>query len=132
MQRIESTEDGFQANLLKLQQELEMRGYDRSIIREAFGRVEALTREDTLEKVVRPEHERITLVIPFDKRLPNIASILHHRWKCLLDRDPKAKLYMPLPPRVSYNRTSSLRDIIVRSKVPRLVRNARRVGRFSP
>ena len=124
--RIESTEDGFQANLLKLQQELEMRGYDRAIIREAFARVESLSREDTLEKVVRPEHERITLVIPFDKRLPNIASILHHRWKCLLDRDPNAKLYMPLPPRVSYSRTSSLRDIIVRSKVPRPVRVARR------
>ena len=33
---------------------------------------------------------------------------------------------MPLPPRVSYSRTSSLRDIIVRSKVPRPVRNPRR------
>ena len=51
-----------------------MRGYDRAIIRGAFARVESLSREDTLEKVVRPEHERITLVIPFDKRLPNIAT----------------------------------------------------------
>ena len=33
---------------------------------------------------------------------------------------------MPLPPRVSYSRTSSLRDIMVRSKVPRPVRVARR------
>jgi hypothetical protein len=35
-----------------------------------------------------------------------------------VSRDPSAKTYMPLPPRVSYSRTSSLRDILVRAKVP--------------
>ena len=59
-----------------------------------------------------------SLVIPFDKRLPNISQILRHRWQCLVDRDQKAKQYMSKPPRVGYSRTESLRDIMVRSKVP--------------
>ena len=62
----------------------------------------------------------------FEEAQKPLTKTPSHRWKCLLDRDPKAKLYMPLPPRVSYSRTSSLRDIIVRSKVPRPVRVARR------
>ena len=66
-------------------------------------------------------------MIPFDKRLPNISSILYHRWRCLLARDPTVKTYMPKPPRVSYSRTSSIGDIIVRSKVPpQTARTARR------
>ena len=73
------------------------------------------------------EEDRVTLVIPFDKRLPNISSILHHRWRCLVDKDPTVKSYLARPPRVSYTRTCSLRDIIVRSKVPtKSSRSARR------
>ena len=83
-----------------------------------------LTRLSTLEKVVRPDDKRITLVIPFDRRLPNISGILHHRWQCLVTRDPNSKDYMPKPPRVAYKRTSSLKDIIVRSKSTRLKRKS--------
>ena len=118
LRRIESTEERFKANLTKLQDELLERGYEKTIIKEAFSRVELLDRVSTLQKVVRPADDRVTLVIPFDKRLPNIATILRHRWKCLVDRDHNAKTNLNKPPWVSYSRTSSLRDIIVRAKVP--------------
>ena len=48
----------------------------------------------------------------------NVSHILRHRWNCLISRDQSAKAYMPQPPRVSYTRTSSLRDTLVRAKVP--------------
>ena len=73
-------------------------------------------------RVIRPGQfplcGRQTLVIPFDKRLPDITGILHHRWRCLVDRDPDAIKYMPKAPMVAYSRTKSLRDILVRSKLP--------------
>ena len=120
LRRIESTEPLFQANLERLGQELLQRGYIKSSVKVAFDKVNSLSRTSTLEKVIRQEDGRTTLVIPFDKRLPNISSILHHRWQCLLARDPNTKSYMPNPPRVTYTKTPSLRDIIVRSKVPTL------------
>ena len=112
------TPDLFETNLDKLGSELVQRGYDKQGIQIAFSKVKALDRVTTLAKVVKDPCKRLTLVIPFDKRLPNISQILRHRWQCLVDRDQKAKQYMPKPPRVGYSRTESLRDIMVRSKVP--------------
>ena len=106
----------FEMNLTKLGEELLMRGYDKSVVNLAFTRVRQLDRQSTLQKVVKPDDERITLVIPFDKRFGNVSQTLRHRWSCLMSRDPSAQTYMPLPPRVSYTRTSSLRDILVTKK----------------
>ena len=95
-----------------------MRGYAKSVVNIDFSKVRQLDRQSTLVKVVKPADDRITLVIPFDKRMGNVSHILRHRWKCLISRDHSAKSYMPQPPRVSYTRTSSLRDTLVRAKVP--------------
>ena len=116
--RIETTRHLFEANLEKLGSDLVQRGYRKDGINDAFNKVRNLDRQTTLQKVVRPPSDRLILVIPFDKRLPNISSILKHRWKCLVERDPKATQYMPKPPMVAYSRTESIKDIACRSKVP--------------
>ena len=72
----------------------------------------------TLSKVQKPVNERPVLVIPYDKRLPDISGVLKHRWECLVSRDPRVLDYMPKPPMVCYSRTKNLRDILIRSKVP--------------
>ena len=102
----------------KLKAELVQRGYNKGSISSAFSKVKSISRSDTLEKVVKPPCDRLIQVIPFDKWLPNITGILHHRWKCLTNRDPEALSYMAKPPMVAYSRTKSLRDILVRSKLP--------------
>ena len=112
--------------------ELVQRDYNKSSIEVAFEKVRCIPRSVTLEKVVRPPCDRLILVIPFDKRLPNISGILSHRWKCLVGRDSEALKYMSKPPMVAYSRTKSLRDILVRSKLPpshyRQERRQARVG----
>ena len=118
LRRIESTEQLFDSNLEKLGDELLQRGYNKSSIKVSFNKVKSLSRLSTLEKVVKPSDGRLTLVIPFDKRLPNISGILRHRWQCLVGRDPHTVDYMSKPPRVAYTRTKSIQDIVVRSKVP--------------
>ena len=118
LRRIESKEQLFETNLEKLKVELVQRGYSKGSISSAFNKVMSISRSATLEKVVRPPCDRFILVIPYDKRLPNITGILHHRWKCLTNRDPDALSYMAKPPMVAYSRTKSLRDILVRSKLP--------------
>ena len=119
--RIESTPALFESHLSQLGDELLQRGYNAKSISESFTKIRKLSRLSTLQKVVKVPSERINLVIPFDKRLPNISHILHHRWQCLVQRDPLVKEYLPSPPRVAYSRTKSLRDVLVRSKVPLVV-----------
>ena len=130
LRRIESTLELFETILDKLCGELVQRGYSKKAIGIAFSKVRSLDRVTTLAKVAKDPSERITLVIPFDKRLPDISKVLRHRWQCLIDRDPKAKLYMPEPPRVGYSKTQSLKDILVRSKVPPKIfrQNRRQAG----
>ena len=116
----------FKKNLTQLGEELVQRGYDKSVVSLAFVKVRQLDRQSTLEKVVKEGEGRITLVVPFDKRLGNVSNILRHRWDCLVARDQSVKSYMPLPPMVSYRRTSSLRDMLVRAKVPPKTARCRR------
>ena len=81
-----------------------------------FGMV-CVKLKSTLVKMVKPADDIVALVIPFDKRMGNVSHILRHRWTCLISRDQSAKSYMPQLPRVSYTRTSSLCDTLVRGKV---------------
>ena len=84
-----------------LEEELLQRGYPKSIIKNAFRRVQLLDILATMQK-----DDRVTLVIPFDKRLPCISTVLHHRRRCLVDRDPTAKTYMTIPPPPQSARTA--------------------------
>ena len=52
--------------------------------------VRQLDRQSTKQKVVKHDDDRITLVVPFDKRLGNLSGALRHIWNCLVSRDPSA------------------------------------------
>ena len=72
-----------------------------------------------MEKVVRPEEEKaIVLAIPFDRRLPDIAKILHQHYKLLTQRNPGVKEWMARAPMVAHLRPANLRDFLVRAKLP--------------
>ena len=46
-----------------------------------------------MEKVVREEDEKaVILSLPFDRRLPDAASILHQHYKLLVQRNPEVKI----------------------------------------
>ena len=46
------------------------------------------SREEVMEKVVRPEEDRA--ILPFDRRLPDAAGILNQHYKLLVQRNPEA------------------------------------------
>ena len=72
-----------------------------------------------MEKVVRPEDERaIILALPFDRRLPDAASILHQHYDLLVQRNPSVKNWMVRAPMVAHLRPANLRDFLVRAKLP--------------
>ena len=122
LRRIVSTQQLFETNFEKLKAELSWYSGDTTGAPSAVPSTRSSPSPGlplcTLEKVVRPPCDRLVLVIPYDKRLPNITGILHHRWKCLTNRDPEALKYIARPAIVASSHTKFLLDILVRCKLP--------------
>ena len=98
---------------------LKGRGYKHKQVLDQFQKALEISRQVALEKVnsVKKENGPI-LSLPYDRRMPNITSILHQHWLYLLKVNPDLKRVLPKPPMVSYTRPKNLRDILVRSKLP--------------
>ena len=124
--RIESTREGLDKNLTKLQKELVSRGYREGSVADAMVRARGLSRIVSLKKVARPTNQRPVLCLPYDPRLPGVANILRKRHTALLARDRDAREYMPEPPLVTYTRTKNIRDLVFRAQVPKVQRRGLR------
>ena len=120
--RIESTKEGLEHNLIKLQQELVSRGYRAASVKAAIDRAKLLTRNQVLEKVQKKANQRPVFCVPYDPRLPGITAILRRRHSALLSRDVDAREYFPEPPLVTFTRTKNIRDLIFRAQVPKILR----------
>ena len=98
---------------------LKSRGYKEQEVLFQFQSVLLRSREEVMEKVVRPEEERpIILALPFDRRLPDATSILHQHCNLLVQRNPTVKEWMARAPMVAHLRPTNLRDILMRAKLP--------------
>ena len=120
--RLESVRENFVANLEKLRADLLTRRYPAASISDAFSKVLTLNRSDCLKKVFKHGKDRIPLVIPYHRSLPQISSSIVKHWKILVDKYPEAKEFMAEPPMVCYTRDKNLRDILVRAVLPPIQR----------
>ena len=64
--RIESTKDGLEHNLIKLQHELVSRGYRAASVKAAIDRAKLLARNQVLEKVQKKANQRPVFCVPYD------------------------------------------------------------------
>ncbi len=97
---------------------LQSRGYKERAVLHQFQTVLLRSRGEVMEKVEREREERpIILSLPFDRRLPD-AAILQQHYRLLLQRNPEVKDWMPRAPMVAHVRPPSLRDMLVRAKLP--------------
>jgi len=120
--RIESTQEGLEQNLNKLQEELVGRGYRHAVVQAAMDRARQMSRATALVKVQKAANKRPVFCMPYDPRLPPVTGILKKRHTALLARDVDAREYFPQPPLVTFTRSKNIRDIIFRAKVPRISR----------
>jgi len=98
---------------------LKSRGYKERASLFQFQTVLLRGREEVMEKVEREEEERpIILSIPFDRRLPDVSSILQQHYKLLVERSPEVREWMGRAPMVAYQRPPNLRDLLVRAQLP--------------
>ena len=116
--RIVSDPATLDKRLAELKGLLLSREYRPRVIDAAIEKARAIPRHTALKKVVKTKNsKRVVFAITYDPRLPSISKIFrkHH---AVLKEDPAMATIFPEPPLVAYRRPQSLRDKLVKSKVP--------------
>jgi hypothetical protein len=115
-----SKEELCEQRFVELKERLLERGYRRKIIDNAFDKVKELRREDILDKVVRENKNssRVRAVFRYDRRLPDVSTILRRNWKTMVSDDIRLLKVFPEPPMVCFTRGKNLREEVCQAKLP--------------
>ena len=102
--------------------------YLPSIIDSAIARALLIPRAEALKKLVAEKMNRVVFVTTFHPALPFISNILNKAWK-VMTNDSYLKDVFPSPPMIAFKqaRNSSLRNLLVKAKLPKLTRNRRMI-----
>ena len=95
------------------------------IIDEAFAKVQAITRQEALKKVVKQKNDRSILAVTFHPALPSVAATVRTHWEVMTNQSNSLKRVFPKAPMVAYRRAKNLKDHLVKAKVSSKRRSAR-------
>ena len=92
------------------------RKYRPKVIDAAFERVKALTREETLKKVVKMQGENTAFVTTFDPRLPHMGSLINKHYKTLT-KDSQMREVFGAGMVVAYKRYRNIQELVFRARL---------------
>ena len=124
--RICSMPEQFQQRLEELKNDLLSREYKPKIIEDAFKRIGKITREEALKRVEGWKGERVPLVVTYHPCLPSVSGVVRKHWSVMIEDNPRLKRCFPSPPIVAYRRSKNLRDMLIRAKLPPMVKTSKR------
>ena len=111
--------------LLELKEMLIARDYKKNIINSAIDKALKIPRKEAIKKVFRKTNkDRVVFSIKYDPRLPSLSKIVQKHHRTMVEEDPRLKEIFKQPPMIAYKRHRNLKDMLIRSKVPK-VSNAR-------
>ena len=97
------------------------REYKKNIINSAIEKALKIPRHEAIKKVVREgDKDRVVFSIKYDPRLPSLSKIVQKHHRTMIDEDPRLKEIFKKPPMIAYKRHRNLKDMLIRSKVPKL------------
>ena len=109
--------------LEELKQNLLDRKYKRKVIEDAFKRVNSVTREEALKKVLKNKTtKRPVFAVTYDPRMPDINKIVTTAYKNAC-KDHKFKKTFPEKPLIAYRRQKNIGEFITRAQLYPLQRN---------
>ena len=113
----------FIENGLKLTQYFSIRGYPLKLVRDAFLKVNALTRKEILwgDKSKRSDDEtkKLFLILDFNPSLPPIKEWLLELWPILYKSSGTRKL-VDVKPIIGYRKPKNIKDILITSDLPEI------------
>ena len=116
--RICSEVEARDQRLAELKEMLLAREYKSGVIDSAINKAKDIPREKALERVTRPKtSDRPVFVVRYHPSLPSVTKIIqkHHRTMIM---DPEMKENFPKPPLVAYKRPQTIRNKLIRAKLP--------------
>ena len=123
--------------LSELREMLLNRDYRPGIVDAAINKAKAIPRSEALKRVVRPKtSERPVFVVKYDPRLPSVTQIVQKHWRSMVTNPQMAEVF-PAPPLIAYTRPKTLKDHLIRAKVPsskrpkRMIPGMHKCGKFS-
>ena len=91
------------------------------MVDKSINRVKEFRRQDMLEKIERVNKNSVRAVVfRYDRRLPDVLTILKKNWKTMTSDDTRLVNVFPEPPMVSSTRGKNLREAICPAKLPPL------------
>ena len=89
------------------------------VINSAIERAKAIPRDKALERVVRNKFsDRPVLVVRYHPALPSVTKITQKHLRTMVQEDPQMKENFPKPPLVAYTRPQTIRQKLIRAKLP--------------
>ena len=116
--RICSEPEARDLRLSELKTLLLARDYRPGVINSAIERAKAIPREKALERVVKKKtSDRPVFVVRYHPALPSVTKITQKHWRTMV-QDPQMKENFPKPPLVAYTRPHTIRQKLIRAKLP--------------
>ena len=95
------------------------RGYKRKLIDQNIDKALLVPRDEAIKRVIRKKDvDRVVFLVMYNPALPSIPRIIAKGYRAMVESDPRLKEVFPKPPMVAYRRPPSLREKLIRAKVP--------------
>ena len=122
LRRICSEEETFDEEADKLEARLQNRQYKKEVVRAARQRASLIPRSQALEKVVREKAtggRQHRLVCRYDRRTgPALHGVMQESYEAAAIRDVRMRRWFPHRPRPAFRRGRTLREELIRAKLP--------------
>ena len=115
--RTNSVKEIFELRKLEFLTRLIERGYPKELAEKILAEVHFSLRSKALQNKTATSNSVLPFVTTFNPATPNLKKILMKHWHLITENNKLAQTF-PRPPIVAYRKEKSLKDILVRAKIP--------------
>ena len=115
--RTNSVKENFEKHKREFEQRLCQRGYPLTLVQKTLTEVQSCDQKEALRNKTKQTKEILPFVTTYNPAAPNLKKILVKHW-LMIQQQPRIKEIFNQPPIVSYRKEKSLKDILVRAKLP--------------
>ena len=115
--RTNSVKEIFELRKLEFLTCLLERGYPRELAENILAEVKFSSRNEALQNKTKTSRNVLPFITIFSPATPNLKKVLMKRWNLITESNRPGQTYSE-PPIVAYRKDKSLKDLLVRAKIP--------------
>ena len=115
--RTNSVKENFYKHKRDFEQRLCNRGHPTTLVHKILTEVQFSNRTEALRNKTNKAKEILPFVTTYNQATPNLKKILMKHWH-IIQQQPRLAHIFKQPPIVSYRKENSLKDVLVRAKLP--------------